>query len=87
MNPLRPQASTQLVESGLHRFSRNPMYLGHAVIVLGVAVLLHAALALASVPVYMAYVTRFQIIPEERALRDRFGAAYIDYCARVRRWL
>lgn len=87
VNPLRPQASTQLVESGLHRFSRNPMYLGHAVILLGVAVLLHDALALVAVPAYMAYVTRFQIVPEERALRERFGTRYLRYCARVRRWL
>lgn len=87
VNPLRPQSSTQLMESGLHRYSRNPMYLGHALILLGVAVLLQHALALAAAPAYMAYVTRFQIIAEERALRARFGKRYLRYCARVRRWL
>ena len=87
VNPLRPQAATRLVVTGLHRFSRNPMYLGHAVILLGVALLLEHLAALVAVPAYMAYVTRFQIRPEERALRARFGAFYLDYCNRVRRWL
>lgn len=87
VNPLRPDASTALVQSGLHRISRNPMYLGHAVILLGVAVVLGNAAALGAVPLYMAYVTRFQILPEERALQARFGAGYLDYARRVRRWL
>lgn len=87
VNPLRPQASTRLVCSGLHRFSRNPMYLGHATILLGVVVLLQHAAALFALPAYMVYVTRFQIIPEERALRERFGEDYRRYCSRVRRWL
>lgn len=87
VNPLRPDASSALVQSGLHRVSRNPMYLGHAVILLGVAVVLGNAAALGAVLLYMAYVTRFQILPEERALQARFGADYLDYARRVRRWL
>lgn len=87
VNPLRPQAATRRVENGLHRYSRNPMYLGHALILLGLAMLLRNALALIVVPAYMTYVTRFQILAEERALRARFGAAYLDDCRRVRRWL
>ncbi|HBK45350.1 MAG TPA: isoprenylcysteine carboxylmethyltransferase family protein [Xanthomonadaceae bacterium] len=87
VDPMRPRNSTRLVQSGLHRWSRNPMYLGHAVILLGAAILLANALAFAAVPVYVLYVTRFQILPEERALQVRFGQDYRDYRRRVRRWL
>lgn len=87
INPLRPQASTQLVTDGLHRFSRNPMYLGQALILLGFALWQHHSAAFLALPLYLGWVNRFQIVPEERALRAKFGVAYIDYCQRVRRWL
>ena len=86
VNPLRPQATTQLVQCGLHRMSRNPMYLGHALILAGWALHLQWWPALLAVPVYVVYITHFQILPEERALAARFGAEYAAYCARVRRW-
>lgn len=87
VNPLRPHASRALVASGLHRWSRNPMYLGHAVLLLAWAVWLRHPAAFVAVPAYMAWVTRFQILPEERALAATFGQAYLDYRRRVRRWL
>ena len=87
VNPLHPQRTAALVTSGLHRLSRNPMYLGHAILLAGVALLLGNALAFIAVPSYVVWVERFQIRPEERALRARFGEAYDDYCQRVRRWI
>lgn len=87
VNPLRPERAARLVRTGLHRWSRNPMYLGHAVILLGIALALRNAFAFVAVPVYALYVTRFQILPEERALLARFGREYEDYRRRVRRWL
>ena len=65
----------------------NPMYLGLALILLGLAVYLASPWALLGPLVFAAYITRFQIVPEERALQTRFGAAYTAYRARVRRWL
>ena len=87
VNPLRPQAARQLVVTGPYRFSRNPMYLGHALLLLAWASSLGHPFALAGVVFYMAWVTRFQIRPEERALAERFPDAYRDYRRRVRRWL
>lgn len=87
VNPLQPDRTTRLVRSGLHRWSRNPMYLGHAVILLGIALALRNALAFTALPVYVLYVSRFQILPEERALLARFGGEYADYCRHVRRWI
>lgn len=87
VNPLRPASSRALVTSGLHGVSRNPMYLGHALLLVAWACWLRHPAALVGVPLYMAYVTRYQILPEERALSAMFGAAYEAYRARVRRWL
>ena len=86
VNPLRPQSGSALVQSGLHALSRNPMYLGHATLLFGVAFLLGNAAAFAAMPLHVAWVTRFQIVPEERALRAKFGTACIGYCRWVRRW-
>ena len=87
VNPMTPQRSTSVVSTGVYRFTRNPMYLGLAFLLTAWAVYLSSAWALLGVPVFMAYITRFQIQPEERALAARFGQSYVDYCARVRRWL
>ena len=87
VNPMAPQRSTTVVSTGVYRFTRNPMYLGLVFFLLAWAVYLASAWALLGVPVFMAYITRFQIQPEERVLAARFGKSYTDYCARVRRWL
>lgn len=87
MNPLHPERAAALVEFGIYRFTRNPMYLGLLVILVAWAIYLASAWALIGLPVFVLYITRFQILPEERALTDKFGAAYSAYCARVRRWL
>jgi protein-S-isoprenylcysteine O-methyltransferase Ste14 len=86
VNPLHPASSRALVTTGLHRMSRNPMYLGHTLLLAAWACWLQHPAALVGVPLYAAYVTRYQIIPEERALSVTFGAAYAAYRARVRRW-
>ena len=87
VNPLTPGKTAAVVTTGVYRLTRNPMYLGLALILLGLAVYLGSVWALAGPMVFAAYITRFQIAPEERALTARFGAAYSAYCARVRRWL
>ena len=63
------------------------MYLGHATLLFGVALLLGNAAAFAAVPLYVTGVARFQIVPEEWALRAKFGTACIGYCRWVLRWL
>ncbi len=87
VNPLRPAAAAVLVKSGIFRFTRNPMYLGFLVILLGWAAFLANALALLLLPGFVLYMTRFQIVPEERALAARFGAGFTAYAKKVRRWL
>lgn len=87
VDPTRPQSSRTIVDSGVYGISRNPMYLGFALLLLGVALWLSHILALALVPAFVAYMNRFQIGPEERVLGAKFGAPFADYRRRVRRWL
>jgi len=87
VDPMRPDKADVLVTDGLYRFSRNPMYLAFAILLAGGAVLLGNGAALIAPAVFVWLVTLLQIKPEERALRQKFGAAYDAYCARTRRWL
>lgn len=87
VNPLRPARATALVVSGVYRVTRNPMYVGMACLLLAWAMLLSALFAFAGPVVFVLYITRFQIVPEERVLGGLFGAQYRQYAARVRRWL
>src|SRR5574341_292781 len=87
INPMAPHESTALVTSGLYRLSRNPIYVADVIILIGCALLVANALAFLGVMLFVAYVDRFQIRPEDRALRVRFGGAFDDYCRAVRRWL
>ena len=86
VNPTKPRASS-LVTWGVYAISRNPMYLGGLIMLLGWAVFLSNALAFLFLPVYVLYINRFQIAPEERALKSLFGETYVAYQARARRWL
>jgi len=87
VNPMRPELATDLVVTGLYRHTRNPMYLGHALILMGWFFYLHNITALIALMLYVTYVTRFQIIPEERMLAGQFPVQYENFKRRVRRWL
>jgi protein-S-isoprenylcysteine O-methyltransferase Ste14 len=87
LNPFKPAATSSLVTSGVYRLTRNPMYVGLAFGLLAWAVFLSSAWSLLGPLVFVLYMTRFQIMPEERVLSGIFGAAYAEYQAKVRRWL
>ena len=87
VNPLDPSAASALVSSGVYRLSRNPMYLGFLLALAGWAVYLSNALAALFLPAFVAYMNRFQIEPEERAMLAKFGPEFTRYMAAVRRWV
>ena len=87
VHPHKPQNTAQLVTDGIYRISRNPMYVGLLLVLTGWAIYLANLLALLCLPLFVFAITRVQIVPEERILRDKFGDAYVDYCGRVRRWI
>ena len=85
--PMTPGQTASLVTSGVYGFSRNPIYLGMLLVLIGWAVLLGSPAAFALSGVFVVYLDRFQIGPEERALTAILGQGFLDYRARVRRWL
>ena len=86
VNPTKPNASSTIVRSGIYRFSRNPMYLGLLLVLVGWLLLLSNLIAFVLLPLYIVYMNRFQIIPEERILTSKFNNHYNDYKRSVRRW-
>jgi protein-S-isoprenylcysteine O-methyltransferase Ste14 len=87
VNPLKPDTASSLVRTGVYRYSRNPMYVGFALLLLAWACYLAAPWALLGVLAFVLYIQRFQIAPEERALAQIFGDDFQRYRAQVRRWL
>ena len=81
------QESSALITSGVYRFSRHPMYLGIVLILLGVACLLGSLAPFVVVPVLGLLLDRHFIGVEERMLEEKFGAPWLEYRARVRRWI
>ena len=87
IDPRVPGKATQLVSHGIYRLSRNPMYVGLATILLGWAIQLSNVYALLTLPLFVLYMSRFQIQPEERTMQTLFGDEYTAYTNNVRRWL
>ena len=87
VNPTKPQSASSLVSWGVYRVTRNPMYLGGLLILLGWAIFLSKLIAFFFLPGYILYISLFQILPEERVLTTLFGPAFIAYKSRARRWL
>ena len=87
VNPIKPGSTSSLVTTGVYRTTRNPMYLGLLFVLLGWATFLTNGVAFLLAPVFVLYINRFQIDPEERVLSEKFGTEFSAYQARVRRWL
>ncbi|WP_233998384.1 methyltransferase family protein [Pseudoalteromonas sp. T1lg48] len=87
VDPRYPQQSARLVSGGIYRISRNPMYLGFLLMLSGWALWLANLAAIPVLPLFVIYLNRFQIRPEEHFLRQKFEEEYKRYCLRVRRWL
>jgi len=87
VNPLRPEEASSLVTSGVFRFTRNPMYLGLALIAFGWGIYLGSIWALSGVIMLVLFINRFQVQPEERAMHKLFDQEFKDYCKRTRRWI
>jgi protein-S-isoprenylcysteine O-methyltransferase Ste14 len=87
VDPRSPEKTSAIVRSGIYRFTRNPMYLGMLIVLMAWLAAL-ANLGAVIVPaLFVLYITRWQIVPEERALAQRFAAEYEAYRRSVRRWL
>jgi len=85
VHPTKPEHSRALVTTGIYRHTRNPMYVALLLSLLALAALLGKVRSLALSAVFVLYIDRFQIRPEERVLRSLFGDEYERYMRRVRR--
>ncbi len=85
VEPWKP--TTAIVTDGPFRFTRNPAYLGMALLYIAIALLADAFWVLVPLPLALALIDRGVIAREERYLEGKFGAEYTDYRTRVRRWI
>lgn len=85
VDPRRPTEATTLVTSGIYRYSRNPMYLGVLLVLIGWALFLGNLLSALLIVGFALYINRYQILPEERLLQEKFDADFIAYKDKVRR--
>ncbi|CAG2531524.1 Protein-S-isoprenylcysteine O-methyltransferase Ste14 [Maribacter dokdonensis] len=86
VDPTKPDKAQSLVVSGVFKFSRNPMYLALLLILLALGIFLGNAFNTLVAAGFVAYMNRFQIIPEEQILLNKFGRSFKDYCILTRRW-
>jgi protein-S-isoprenylcysteine O-methyltransferase Ste14 len=76
-----------VVTGGIYGRTRNPMYLGMALLYVGLALIADSPVALILLPVVLVIIQTQVISREERYLTTKFGEPYLDYQRRVRRWL
>ena len=87
VNPMKPAKTSSLVVTGIYTVTRNPMYVGMVFFLTAWAVYLACAWALVGPVAFVLYINRFQIEPEECMLLKKYGARYMAYMSKVRRWL
>ena len=87
VNPIKIENASFLVTSGIFEYSRNPMYLGMALILLGLALMFNLVGGTLFTLLFTIYITKFQIKPEEEVMERLFGEDFLQYKKNVRMWL
>ncbi|WP_373947911.1 isoprenylcysteine carboxylmethyltransferase family protein [Vibrio pomeroyi] len=87
VNPIKVETASAVVDSGIFGYTRNPMYLGLFILLFCVGYYFQNIFSILLSFVFVIYMNQFQIKPEERALEQLFGAEYVDYKQKVRRWI
>ena len=87
IDPVRPFKSTSLITNDIYKYSRNPMYFGYLLIILGSSAYLGNVISIIIIPLFIFTINFLQIIPEEEALKDLYGPRYDEYLSKVRRWI
>jgi protein-S-isoprenylcysteine O-methyltransferase Ste14 len=87
VNPTKPENTSVIVNTGIYAYSRNPMYLAMAVFLFSTALFCENILAFLPVPLFVWFIAKYQIEPEEKALALHFGEDYKQYLLHVRRWI
>lgn len=87
INPHTPNKTSNLVTAGVYNITRNPMYLGMLFVLLGAILRFENALGFIALPMFIGYINRYQIKPEEQMIEQLFGQEYLEYKNKVRRWI
>ena len=87
VNPIKIENASSLVTSGVFEYSRNPMYLGMALILFGLALMFNVIGGTLFTLLFTIYITKFQIKPEEEVMEKLFGEDFLKYKQNVRMWL
>ena len=87
ITPLNPSNATKLITDGIYKFSRNPMYLGLLLMLVGISIILNLTGGFLFILLFIFYINLFQIIPEENAMVDLFKDEFTEYKKNVRRWI
>ncbi|MFT4993477.1 MAG: protein-S-isoprenylcysteine O-methyltransferase Ste14 [Paraglaciecola sp.] len=87
IDPTHPDKVSALVTAGIYQYSRNPMYLGMALVLSAAVLKSGLVVSIILLPLFIGYMTRFQIKPEESAIEGIFTEEYTVYKRQVRRWL
>ena len=87
VNPIKVETASTVVDSGIFGYTRNPMYLGLFILLFCFGYFFQNIFSVLLSFAFVIYMNQFQIKPEERALEQLFGAEYVDYKQKVRRWI
>jgi protein-S-isoprenylcysteine O-methyltransferase Ste14 len=87
VNPIKIENASSLVTSGVFEYSRNPMYLGMALILLGLAFMFNVIGGIIFTILFTIFITKFQIRPEEEVMQRLFGEDFLKYKKNVRMWV
>lgn len=87
IHPNHPNKTSSLATIGIYKYSRNPMYLGILLNLLGIVLYFGALSSIVAIWIFVSCMTKYQIVPEEVALQEKFGESYTHYLQNVRRWL
>ena len=87
INPININNASSLVISGVFKYSRNPMYLGMVFILLALSLRFNIVGGILFTSIFIMYINKFQIIPEEEAMKSIFGEDFNKYKNKTRRWI
>ena len=87
ISPLQPEKASALVISNVYKYSRNPMYLGMLFILISLAISYNIIGGIIAISIFIFFITKFQIKPEEVQMEKLFGEKYAQYKKRTRMWI
>jgi len=87
ISPLRPNKTSSLITSGIYNYTRNPMYLGLLLMLFSTALFIKNFISFLIIPLFVIFINKNQILPEEQILENIFGEEYRNYKKKVKRWI